>query len=64
VNLAVIWHFLVGACELIHAFVCKGKTAIIVLKIYVSTIKNFVTWATGHPRFVHFCLCDCVPAGG
>jgi hypothetical protein len=36
------------------------KTAIIVLKIFVATIQNFVMWATGHPRFVHFCLCDCL----
>ena len=44
-NVSVIWHLL-SACELIHIFVCKGKTAIIMLKIlcgFVQTVLDKVT---------------------
>jgi hypothetical protein len=33
VNHTVTWRFVLGACELIHMFVCKEKAAVIMLKI-------------------------------
>jgi hypothetical protein len=41
VSLAVIWRFLLGACEMVHIFVLKGKPVIIVLKIWGKN-KNSV----------------------
>jgi hypothetical protein len=43
VNLAVTWHLVFCACELIHIFECKGeKTAIIMLEIFDATTQNLV----------------------
>jgi citrate lyase synthetase len=38
-NVSVIWH-LFSACELIHIFVCKDKTALIMLKILCGLVQN------------------------
>jgi hypothetical protein len=40
VNISVVWHFLLMECELIHIFVCKEKSTIILLKILGVNIKN------------------------
>jgi len=46
---------LFGACELIHIFVCTGKTAVIMLKILGATVKKCShpgdsgTWDLGTP---------------
>jgi hypothetical protein len=41
VDVTVIWRFLLGACELIHIFVCKEKkTAIITLQILGAIVKK------------------------
>jgi len=43
VHHTALWCFLLGACEVIHIFACKGeKTAEIVLRILYATIKDVV----------------------
>jgi len=42
VNLTVIWYFHLSARELMIIIVCKGKTAIIMLKVWGATIYNQV----------------------
>ena len=37
-----LWHFLLCVCEVIHTFVCKEETAIVVLKVFGATIQNLV----------------------
>jgi len=43
--------FLLGACEPIHIFVCKGKTAVVVLKISGAGHRTQFR----RPEFVHPC---------
>jgi hypothetical protein len=45
VNLNFIWCFLLGACELIHNFVCKEKTCPKYTKKLVTTVQNLIGWA-------------------
>ena len=54
-NLATMWHFLLGAGELIHVFVSMlvRGTTIIMLYILGATTQNVVTWTTRHPEVVH-----------
>jgi hypothetical protein len=47
--------FLLGACEPMHVFVYKGKTAVVVLKISRATLHNLDARATKQPEFVHPC---------
>jgi hypothetical protein len=54
VNLTVIWPFLLGASELMHSFIFKGRTSLIMLKISDATIEN-VARAVRRPEFVHPC---------
>lgn len=56
VNLLVTWCFTLSASELVRIFVCKGNTAIIMLKIASATAQNLVAWATMLRRSVHSCL--------
>jgi hypothetical protein len=42
-NLTVIWNFLVGACELIHIFLCKGR----ICNKYAKNIRCH------HTKFIH-----------
>jgi hypothetical protein len=55
VNVAVIWCFLLRACELIHIFICEEENTIIMQKILGATVQNLVARATGCPVFVHQC---------
>ena len=54
-NLTVNWRSLLGTCELIHIFVCKDKTAVIMLKILGATVQNLGARATWHQGFMHPC---------
>jgi len=42
VNPTHIWYCLLGACELIHIFMCNEKHSLIVLKMLGTTIQNLV----------------------
>jgi hypothetical protein len=33
-----------GVCEMVHISVCKGKTAVIILKILGATVQSVITW--------------------
>jgi hypothetical protein len=46
-NLAVIWRFLLFACELMHIFHMRKNIAIITLKIRGATLKNWVALSQG-----------------
>ena len=48
--LTVIWRFLFGACEPIRVFACKGKTAVVVMKISGATLHTVVARATKRPE--------------
>jgi hypothetical protein len=53
-NLTVIWHFLLGACELINMFTSKEKKpAIIVPKMLGATMQYVVSLAARFQGFVH-----------
>jgi hypothetical protein len=39
VNFTVVWRFMLGARELVHIFVCKGKSAVITQKILGAPYK-------------------------
>lgn len=52
VNLTVIWHYILDACELMHILLCRGKIAVIMLKIVGATIHSFVAGMTRHLWFV------------
>lgn len=54
VNCTVIWHFLLGACEL-KLLCAREKTAQLMLKIHSAPIPNFVAWASCCLEFVHPC---------
>jgi len=56
VNITVTLCFLLGAWELIHVLVRKGKTAIIVLKVWCAIIQNLVPRQPGTQDL-------CMPAG-
>jgi hypothetical protein len=49
VNLIIVWHFLFGAGEMIHIFICKEKTAIIMVKILRDILQNSVACAFVRP---------------
>ena len=51
--LNALWHFLLGACVVIHIFACKEKWAVMLLKILVAIIHNLVNRGPGHLGFVH-----------
>jgi hypothetical protein len=53
VTLAVMWRFLLCACELIQVFVCKEETGTVMPEGLGTTLKNLVARATRHPECVH-----------
>jgi len=42
VNPTLIWYCVLGACELIHIFMCNEKHSLIELKMLGTTIQNLV----------------------
>ena len=42
VNFCVIWHFLLGACEMTHIYICMEIITKIKLKISGANAQNFV----------------------
>jgi hypothetical protein len=42
VNFTVVWRFMLGARELVHIFVCKGKSAVITQKLVGAPYKFYI----------------------